>query len=81
MTMTVRPYLRENFAAQESAQRRAKLDSLETILSDVRLAAGSIDEPVRGYFIAMAIAEIRGMMRVDQETPSPQDGRKSSKFC
>lgn len=70
--------LETHLAAQQSAGRQAKLHSLEAILIEARLAAESIDEPVLGYFIDMAIAEVRGITTVDQETPGTQDGRKSN---
>ena len=80
MTMTTPPSLREtHFAAQASAERQAKIHLLQENLIETRLGVDAIEEPVLGYFIAMAITEMRRMTPADQETPSPQDGRKSSK--
>lgn len=78
MTRTPRSSVLETRnAAEEFAERRSKLQSLEATLFEARLGADLIDGPELVYFIDMAIAEVRRIMTIDQETQSPQDDRKS----
>ena len=65
-------------AARASADRHARLRSIETTLLKARLDVDSIDEPVLAYFIDLAIADVLKMASVDQEPPVPQDGRRSN---
>jgi len=54
------------------AEHKAEFRSIEATLFEARLRADAIDEPVLTYFIDMAIAQVRGMTQVDQETPGPR---------
>jgi hypothetical protein len=61
-------FLETHFAAEDSAERLAKLRSLEATLFDARRDADSIDAMALAYFIDMAIDQVRRIMTVDQET-------------
>ena len=78
MTTTTRSsFLETRLATRESAERRARLRSLEATLSEARSSAESIGRPALAYLIDMAIAEAKGTRPVDQ-TQGQQDGRKSN---
>ncbi len=65
--------------AKASVVRQAELRSVEAALFAARSGAKSMDNPVLAYLIDMAIAEVRNITPVDQETPELQDGSKPSK--
>ncbi len=79
MTMTPRSSLLETrLDARASAERQSELRTIEAALLKIHLRADSIEDPVLTYLINMAIAEVRGMTPVDQETPASQEGRTPS---
>ena len=63
----------------QRAVRQVEIRSLEAVLLEARLRAGSIHKPVLAYFVDMAIAELQTIAPVVDETPCLQDGRKLSK--